>query len=78
MRTYVVELPRRVRPLFESGRGSRLRFIEARASDTTTRLEAVDAAPLTETDPSMAHDFIKPRPDMVDGGLSSKPAASRP
>ena len=45
MRTYVVELPRRVRPLFEGGRGPCLRFIEARTSPTMERLGLVVAVP---------------------------------
>ena len=45
MRTYVVEMPRRVRPLFEGGRGPCLRFIEARSSPTMTRLGLVVSVP---------------------------------
>lgn len=51
MRTYVVELPRRVRALFEGGLGACLRFVAGRASPGMTRLALVVSVPPSGEEP---------------------------
>ena len=45
MRTYVVEVPRRTRPLFEGDRAACLKFIDGQTSPAMTRLGLVVAPP---------------------------------
>ena len=45
MRTFVVELSRRLRPLFEGNRAACMRFIEDQTSPTMTRLGLVASVP---------------------------------
>lgn len=45
MRTYVVEIPRRTRPLFQGDRAACLAFIDGQTSPAMTRLGLVVSAP---------------------------------
>ncbi|RYB02124.1 hypothetical protein [Lichenibacterium ramalinae] len=51
MRTYVVELPRRTRALFEGGLGACQRFIAGRASPGMMRLALVVSVPPSGEEP---------------------------
>ncbi len=51
MRTYVVELPRRARPLFEGAVAACLRFVAGRASPSMTRLALVVSVPPPDEGP---------------------------
>ena len=72
MRTYVVEMPRGRRPLFEGDRAACLRFIEGRTSPAMMRLGLVVSA----TPPADGPDALVCVPAFEFGGWEAAAAAA--